>query len=290
MAKKTRSIFQGLWALITNSYAVGFVEGKIYTGPLKNICFPGLNCYSCPGAVGACPIGSLQAVMGSWKFNVSLYVAGFFMVIGAVLGRFVCGWLCPFGWIQELLHKIPIKWKVGSFRGDRLLRYMKYVILLVFVILLPLFVVDIIGQGNPTFCKYICPSGTLLGGLPLLLANPSLRAMVGWLFTWKSAILVITLVACMVIYRPFCKYLCPLGAIYGLFNRVSLHRVHVDHASCVGCGRCAKACNMQVDPVTSPGSAECIRCGDCARACPTGAICVGFRKRRPQEERAVSKG
>ena len=90
--KHLRTCVQTAWTFLSNCYLAGFAEGKLYTGPLKNICFPGLNCYSCPGAVGSCPIGSLQAVMGSWKFSLSLYVGGFLMITGALMGRFVCGW------------------------------------------------------------------------------------------------------------------------------------------------------------------------------------------------------
>ena len=272
-------MIQAFWTLITNSYAVGFVEAKIYKGTLKNICLPGLNCYSCPGAVGACPIGSLQAIMGSWKFSVSLYVAGFFMIIGAVFGRFVCGFLCPFGFIQDLLHKIPFFRKIKTFRGDKLLRWLKYVILLVFVILLPLFAVDIIGQGSPAFCKYICPSGTLLGGWPLVLGNEPLRKLVGWLFAWKNLILFMVVFLSIIIYRPFCKYLCPLGGIYAVFNRMALYRLRVETEACIQCGKCKTACKMGVDPVKTPNHTECIRCGDCKRCCPTGAITIGFAQK-----------
>ena len=267
-----RTCVQAAWTFLSNCYAVGFAEGKIYTGPQKHICFPGLNCYSCPGAVGACPIGSLQAVMGSWKFSVSLYVGGFLMLLGALLGRFVCGWLCPFGLVQDLLYKIPFIRKINRFPGDKVLRYLKYVILLVFVILMPLFVVDIVGQGAPAFCKYICPSGTLLGGIPLVFKNPALQVMVGFLFHWKVAILLVTVFLSILIYRPFCKYICPLGATYALFNRASLYRLRVDKDQCINCGLCAKACKMGVDPVKTPNSAECIRCGDCTKACPKGAL------------------
>ena len=167
---------QALWAFITNSHVTGFVTGKIYTGKLKNACVPGLNCYSCPGAVGACPIGSLQAVIGSWNFKMAYYVVGFLIFIGAMVGRLICGFLCPFGLIQDLLNKIPFPKKIRTFKGDKLLRKLKYVIFAVFVILLPLFLVDIMGQGAPYFCKLICPAGTLEGGLPLVLLNKSMRS------------------------------------------------------------------------------------------------------------------
>ena len=177
---------QALWALFTNSYLIGFAQGKIYKGKLKNLCVPGLNCYSCPGAVGSCPIGAMQAVIGSWNFKFAFYVAGFLMFIGALAGRFVCGWLCPFGLFQDLLHKIPCCKKVQSFKGDKLLRKLKYVILAVFVILLPMFLVDVLGQGAPYFCKLICPAGTLEGGIPLVIFNKSMhtrnRAHFAWIY------------------------------------------------------------------------------------------------------------
>lgn len=267
-----RHRIQGLWALLTNSYLAGFVQGKIYKGRLKNFCVPGLNCYSCPGALGACPIGAMQAVIGSWNFKLTFYVAGFLMFIGALTGRFVCGWLCPFGLIQDLLHKIPFPKKIKTFRGDTMLRKLKYVILVVFVILLPMFAVDIVGQGTPWFCKLICPAGTLEGGIPLVLLNQSIRGALGWLYVWKNVLLLVTVFLSILIYRPFCKYICPLGAVYSVFNQVSVFRYRVDQEKCTECGTCADVCKMQVDPVKNPNHRECIRCGACKKACPMKAI------------------
>lgn len=267
-----------MWALLTNSYLIGFAQGKIYQGKLKNLCLPGLNCYSCPGAVGACPIGAFQAVLGSWNFKAPFYVAGFLFFVGAVMGRLVCGWLCPFGLIQELLHKIPFPKKIKTFRGDRLLRKAKYIIFVLFVVLLPLCIVDVLGQGAPYFCKLLCPVGALEGGLPLVLLNKGLRATIGWLYAWKMVLLGGTILASLMIYRPFCKYICPLGAVYSLFNPVSLVRYRVQGDACVSCGKCAKVCGMGCDPVKQVNDLECIRCGDCKRACPTQAIHIGYRK------------
>ena len=281
---KLRHWVQALWMAITNSYIVGFFQGKIYGGPLKQICVPGLNCYSCPGAIGACPIGSLQGVMGSWKYKFSYYVIGFMIFVGSIFGRFICGWLCPFGLVQDLLHKIPFVKKIDTFKGDKILRYLKYVILLVFVIILPLFVVDILGQGEPFFCKWICPSGTLLGGIPLVATNESLRAIIGWLFAWKSVILIIIIVLSIILYRPFCKYICPLGAIYSFFNKISIYKLNVDKSKCISCNKCAKACKMNVNPVIDNNSLECIRCGDCKKVCPTNAIDLGFCKKKAKSE------
>mgnify|MGYP002507937744 FL=1 len=271
-AGKRRRMIQVLWAFLTNSYLVGFVQGKIYRGKLKNFCVPGLNCYSCPGAVGSCPIGAMQAVIGSWNFKFAFYAAGFLMFIGALMGRFVCGWLCPFGLIQDLLYKIPFLRKINTFKGDKLLRKLKYVILLVFVILLPMFLVDVLGQGLPYFCKFICPAGTLEGGILLVLFNESMRGALGWLYAWKSVLLAVTILLSVVIYRPFCKYICPLGAVYSVFNPIAVFRYRIDKEKCTGCGACARVCKMQVDPAKNVNHAECIRCGACKDACPVKVI------------------
>ena len=270
MDKRKRFAVQAASTLLHNANFKGFFTGKLYTGPLKQVCVPGLNCYSCPGAVGACPLGSLQNFLGGLKFRFPFYVVGLLLFFGALLGRAVCGFLCPFGWLQELLNRIPF-YKKNRFRADRALRYLKYLVLLLLVVL-PLFV-----KLTPFFCKYLCPSGTL-AGLLLSLHDGALRSQWGAIFTWKSIVLAAVLIASLIVYRPFCKYLCPLGAIYGFFNRFALCRMELDTAGCVGCGRCAAVCRMGVDPAKSPNSAECIRCGDCVNACPAAALSLGFRR------------
>lgn len=272
-----RHLFQGAWFLFTNSYFQGFKTGKVYSGDLKKFCLPGMNCYSCPGAKGACPIGALQAVLGNGKYKFSYYVLGFLLFIGGLVGRFVCGWLCPFGLVQDLLHKIPFYKKIDSFKLDKYLRKLKYVILLVFVILLPLFLVDILGQGSPYFCKLICPVGMLEGGIPLVALNQTMRGAIGFLYYWKGLILITTLVLAMIIYRPFCKYICPLGAVYSVFNPISVFRYRLDKDKCVQCGRCKKVCQMNIDPVENCNHLECIRCGRCQKACPVEAIGYGIK-------------
>lgn len=153
-----------------------------------------------------------------------------------------------------------------------MLRKLKYIIFLVFVIVLPLFLVDILGQGAPYFCKLICHVGTLEGGIPLVLLNQALRQTVSWLYAWKLVILVITLLVSMMIYRPFCKYICPLGAVYSVFNPISIFRYRIDKEKCIHCGVCAKVCEMGCEPVKKANDPECIRCGKCKKSCPTGAI------------------
>lgn len=266
---KKRFAVQSAAALLQNAHFRGFFTGKIYQGPLKSVCVPGLNCYSCPGAVGACPIGSLQSFLGGVKFRFPYYVAGLLIFFGALLGRAVCGFLCPMGLLQELVNRIPAP-KRNRFRGDRALRFVKYAVLLILVIVLPLLV-----ALTPFFCKYVCPAGTL-AGIALAARDGLVRARLGGIFVWKLLVLLAVLAACTVIWRPFCKYLCPLGAIYGLFNRFALYRLTLDEDKCVSCGACARVCRMCVDPAEDPDSAECIRCGECVGACPAGALHAGF--------------
>ena len=260
--------------LVSNPFFLNFVQGKIFRGKLKGVCVPGLNCYSCPAAAASCPIGAVQAVIGSSKFQFAYYVVGLLLLFGVLLGRVVCGFFCPFGWFQELLHKIPSK--KFSTKKLHILTYLKYVILLLFVIILPMTLVNEVGMGDPFFCKYICPAGILEGGIPLSLADPGIRASLGALFTWKSCILLGVVVLSVFFYRPFCKWLCPLGAFYGLCNKISMYRLEVDADKCTACGACSRACKMDVDVFRTPNHAECIRCGDCMASCPHQAIIKSF--------------
>ena len=280
-----RGWIQAAATLLTNIHIPNLLKGKIYQGNVKTMCVPGLNCYSCPAATGACPIGAFQAVVGSSKFKFTYYITGFFILLGVLLGRFICGFLCPFGWFQDLLHKIPGK-KLSTAKLKPL-RYLKYVILVVFVILLPAFVTNSLGMGDPFFCKYICPQGVLEGAIPLSLANSGIRAALGHLFTFKFTILALFIILSILFYRPFCKWICPLGAIYSLFNKVSFLKIQVDHEKCVGCQKCSRVCKMDVNVVDTPNHPECIRCGECMKACPTDAICYhyGFSNKKTADNK-----
>lgn len=260
----------------SNCHVGNVAAGKIYRGSWKNFCNPGINCYSCPAASLACPIGAMQAVGGSPRYGFSFYVVGFVLALGVLFGRAICGYICPFGFLQELIHKIPSPKK----RVPKPLTYIKYVLLGGLVLLLPALVTDQYGIGSPAFCEFICPAGTLEGGLPILLTHPELRMQLGGIFILKVAILVLTIVGCILCCRFFCKIMCPLGAIYGLLNKISFYRLHVQQSSCISCGKCSNICPMDVDPVVHPDSAECIRCGKCAASCPAQVIRLGFKETR----------
>ncbi|MBR4904243.1 MAG: 4Fe-4S binding protein [Selenomonadaceae bacterium] len=258
-----RRLIQLAAMILTNPYAANFLSGKLYRGDLKNFCAPGLNCWSCPAATLSCPIGALQAVGGAGgKF--SFYAAGFIILIGLLLGRAVCGFLCPFGFIQELLNKIPSP-KINLPR--KFLR-VKYFLLIIFVLILPV----VTKFGEPAFCEYICPAGTLEAGLPLIATHEEFRHVLGKLFALKIFILVVVIGGCVLVHRFFCRVMCPLGAIYGLLNKYSFYRLTCAADKCIGCGRCKKICPLELDPTKEFDSAECVRCGKCVKLCPANAL------------------
>ena len=250
--------------ILSNFQLNNLLTGKLYKGSLKNFCLPGLNCYSCPAAAFSCPLGALQTILGSQRFNFSFYVTGFMLLIGLILGRAVCGYLCPFGLFQEILHKI----KSTKYNLWQPLIHVKYIMLGVFVLMLPL----ITNSGKSTFCEYICPAGTLEAAIPMILTHSEFRSVIGYLFTLKIIILLSVIVGCIFIYRFFCKLICPLGAIYGLMNKFSFYQLNVDKELCIRCKKCQHTCKMNIDPTIEGNSIECIRCGDCQKVCPKAAI------------------
>lgn len=286
---RMRGWIQAGATLLTNIHLPNFFRGGIYQGKGKSVCVPGLNCYSCPAASGACPIGSFQAVVGSSKFGFSYYITGFLILLGVLLGRFICGFLCPFGWLQGLLHKIPSK-KLST-KKLKPLTYLKYIILLLAVVLLPALAVNDVGMGDPFFCKYICPQGVLEGAIPLSLVNEGIRAALGTLFVQKLFILIAVVALSILFYRPFCKWICPLGAFYALLNKISLFEIKMDEQKCVSCGKCAASCKMDVDVRKTSNHAECIRCGKCITACPAEALCFhyGFGSSRKKKEQQTNE-
>lgn len=267
--ERRRRIVQWLVALAANANLAGFGNGTIYQGASKSACVPFLNCYSCPGALGACPVGSLQA----FAVNRSLpfYAFGTVAVSGGLAGRAICGWLCPFGLLQELAYRAS-----KALRPlPAVLMRLKYAIMLA---MLPAsaWLVGAGGFGTTYFCAYICPAGTLEAGIPLLLANPALRGLAGWTFAWKVALLAVLAGAAVVHYRPFCRTLCPLGAFYGLLNRVALLRLRYSQSLCTHCGACSAVCPVGLDVPKAHNSADCVRCLRCTQVCPAGAIRFGI--------------
>ena len=259
-----RKIIQIYTALLYNANIKGFFNGQIYKGPTKNLCLPGLNCYSCPGAVAACPLGALQNALSASDTRMPAYIFGIIILFGLTLGRMICGWLCPIGLGQDLLYGIKTP-KLKKSKATYILSYLKYVILALLVVFVPLCF------AIPSFCEYICPAGTFEGGLGLL-SNPEnegLLAVLGPLFSWKFTLLVLIIVASIFVFRSFCRFLCPLGALYGFFSHIALLGIKLDQNKCTDCGLCITACKMDIKKV---GDHECIHCGECIAICPAKAI------------------
>ncbi|MBR2622753.1 MAG: 4Fe-4S binding protein [Clostridia bacterium] len=259
-----RKIIQLYAALLTNANIKGFFNGQIYMGATKNLCVPGMNCYSCPGAIGSCPLGSLQNALAASKTRTPAYIFGILILFGLLLGRTICGWLCPIGLGQELLYKIKTP-KVKKNKVTYVFSYLKYVLLIVLVVIIPLTVFI------PGFCEYICPAGTFQGGLGLLLQKENYEKLadLGPLFTWKFTVMILVIAGSIFFYRFFCRFLCPLGALYGFFCRIAMLGVKLDENKCTDCGLCITACKMDIKKV---GDHECIHCGACISVCPAKAI------------------
>ena len=191
------------------------------------------------------------------------YVLGVVWLVGALAGRAACGWLCPFGWIKELVYRLP----TPKLRLANRFNWTRYAILALLVVAVP-FV-----TGEPWFCK-LCPAGMLEGGIPSVLLYADLRPLVGGFYWLKLGILGGFLAWMSVTRRPFCRWVCPLGALWSPFNAVSALRLHVDQARCLQCDRCREVCPMDLRVYEAANSGTCIRCLACVRACPVTCISV----------------
>ena len=258
-----RRIFQSALGIgVTNGYLKGLIPpGTLWQGPSKGFCVPGLNCYACPASVFACPIGTLQHY--SILRAVPLYFVGFFTAFCVAVGRMACGTICPFGLFQEVLYKI----RSSKLRIPPWMTYIRYEVLLGVVILIPFF------TFQPWFSK-LCPMGTLVAGIPWVTVNPEIRLMVGELFYVKLAILLAVVVFSVLSKRPFCKVICPLGAIFSLFNRISILRLSWNEDWCTHCDKCTRICPMDISVYRDANSHNCIRCFDCTQ-CPAVSVLIG---------------
>ncbi len=230
----------------------------------RGICFPVLNCWACPIAAFACPLGALQNAIVDMRalFILPLYILGGMLAASAVVGRAMCGWLCPFGLFQDLLGRL----------NPRQLSVPRLASLGKFVALVGLAIVAPYVMGVPLFCK-LCPQGALEGGIPQPLLNADLRPLMGTWWYIKIAILMLTIAGAVVYKRAFCHVACPLGAIFSLLNRVSFVQVEHDAEACTDCMWCVKHCPQGIDPRTEAGTHACIRCMECVR-CPFDAMRV----------------
>lgn len=225
---------------------------------------PFLYCYGCPFAVFGCPIGVIQNFV--IYRQVPLFAIGSLGVYGMLLGRAFCGWACPFGALHDLLSYL---------RGDKSFEVRRFW----FVKFIVLFVV--LGAAwyamDTVFCKF-CPSGSLFGAIFFRLRYPQSLTF-NLPFAIHMFTLALTIVLALLISRFWCRYLCPLGAIAGAFNKVSIVSISLDEDKCKKCNVCLEACGMGITKLEDVGgSTDCILCGRCVEACPEKALSFTIKK------------
>ena len=193
-----------------------------------------------------CPISAVQNVI--LKASTGYLLLFLVPTVAALfVGRLFCGTVCPFGALQELLHvkrwgrRIPERWM-------RFLRFLPYVLLGYLGIRVA--VTGVLTWSGATPFKAFFT----FGGTPLTLGTSGLFVLLS-----------------IVLFRPFCRLLCPLGAWLSLVSRVSPFRVRVS-PDCISCGACDKACSACAVEGGRVNAADCLLCGECIRACPVGAL------------------
>jgi polyferredoxin len=199
-----------------------------------------------------------------WRFFVyPLLIIGF---VGITTGRAICGWACPIGLLQRgtgrvarKVKKHPIAQKLGKYRAEKYLRYTKYMMLIVFVFLTSLLIGFIFTD--------ICPVGMLVGTFPILLLNPG-KFVPNYFFPVALVIFILFIVLIFIIERGWCRYFCPVGALLGPFNKVSMLHIQVNTKECTHCNVCSNICPMGIDVPNMHRDPECILCGKCVTECP----------------------
>ncbi len=255
-----RKIMQIVSFLISN---LGFI-------PILKTGFtcPFLYCYGCPLAAFGCPIGVLQNFVIYQQFP--LFTIGSLGVYGTIFGRAFCGWACPFGTMHDMLSPTNRRSEIKT----RNYWHVKYAILFL-TLALAWFALDTI------FCKF-CPSGSLFASIPYPLREYLLYNRILELrepFYIHMFTLALTIVLALLISRFWCRYLCPMGAIAGAFNKVSMVNISLDEKRCNKCNVCLEACGMGITKLEDIGSStDCILCGRCVEACPDKALRFTVKK------------
>ncbi len=229
-----------------------------------------------------------------------------FLIVGILLGRFLCGWICPFGFIQDLIGFIKRKKMELSIRTQETMIYVKYAVLSIALFVSITFsITKLMGtHGNyesalGIFVKApfttLSPGETLFGALPQMILNfaetvsgtPILEALSGIanvspLFWVQLSIMIGILIFSAYVPRAWCRYFCPHAAIMAIMNKFSFIGLRRDPVKCTkgACRRCVEVCPMNVRILDLPwekiSDPECIYCLRCIDACPDKAITVKY--------------
>lgn len=247
-------------------------------GIKTGFCFPFFYCHACPAASAACPLRALEISVyrvfrepANFNLKFLLYPLFILFTVGILTGRAVCGWACPFGFLQRVTaksarfikRKFPSVKKLGKHKIERYLRYIKYMILIGLVFITPMFIGFMFTD--------ICPNGFLVGTVPILILNPG-QYVPATYFYIALVILILFLILIFTIERGWCRYFCPVGALLAPFNKISFLHVEVETEECVHCISCSEVCPMGIDVATMNRDPECILCGKCINACPKNII------------------
>jgi len=225
---------------------------------LHTMCAPVFHCYACPLSTFACPIGIIAQFSALHFFP--LIAVGLLVTVGALFGSLVCGWACPFGLLQDLAAKVPTR----RFDLPKIAGYLRYIMLIGTVLAIPYF----FGESHPLFVCRICPAGALEAAVPNMIGLVIAGNKVVRPNAVKLTILALFLIAIFFMRRPWCRLLCPLGAIFSLFNRFSAFFLQFDADQCTQCERCHKLCKFGIEPEKAPNDLRCVRCLECTRCSP----------------------
>ncbi len=250
---------------------------------VKWLCIPIFHCHSCPLSIVSCPVGVLGHYLSLGVFPFVLL--GTILLFGALLGRALCGWVCPFGLLQELLYKIPSP----KFKPWAPLRYGKYIVLVTMVIAVPFFW----GIESAFYFCRICPAATIESSIPHAIQQGGFSSF--WPTVIRMSILAAVVLLMIFSLRFFCRTLCPVGAITALMNPISAFALRHDTDGCPQCGECSDQCPMDIDLTEEPrgvvykAHTECILCLECEKACPIGGglkgTFAGFPKQSAESKK-----
>jgi len=239
---------------------------------VHSMCSPVFHCHSCPWATFACPIGVLANFSALHVFP--FIAVGVLLIVGVSLGGFVCGWLCPFGFLQDLVGRIP----TPKFHLPGWMRHTRFVVLVGLVLVVPY----LWGEQHWLFFCRLCPAGALEAAVPNTVRSAIDGPEIIWPTVAKSVILGSVVFAMLFTWRPWCTLLCPLGAIFSLCNLFSFVFIRVRKENCTGCDLCRRWCHYGGGPREAGGDLQCIRCLDCTK-CQSVDVATVLTRPRPAE-------
>ena len=248
----------------------GFLAVWLIPLRLFNVCGAVFHCYACPLALFACPIGVTAQFSALHVFP--FMAVGTLLVVGGMVGAFVCGWACPFGFMQDLAAKArTCRYELPAWAG-----HFRYVVLVGAVLAIPF----LWGEGHALFICRVCPAGALEGAIPAKVEQALANQPINEINNIKIWVTVFVVAGMFVKFRPWCTLLCPLGAIFGLFNRWSALYLRFIPERCTSCKLCHTQCRVGLEPDRRANDPRCIRCLECTHC---GALTVGSPLARPKD-------